>query len=284
MPVAPKSPQFKQHPFTLGGGIILLDSNNVLVDNVAPVPAADTLVVPPPPAYVDGNGGKVVRLLTLSNFSGRVKAPTGLLIGDTVQLIYKAEGGREVVMGTKTGPVAPGETFNVNAADIIMSPTDLGVFLRFTEAIPTGVPLISGLIPYADMRGPLATVDDITAVEAIVAGGDGNVSAAQLLYTNDTESDVAFNLNSFLINFDDVAHTFQVFVSNGTKTIEISDTDTPVSIAAGAIGFLSAPSLPPGWSIFVSLGEAVSTFAPRAMLINNTTNLDVARNTQAGAY
>lgn len=286
MSVAPASPQFKQHPLVLGGGIALLSGNSVLVDDVAPVPADDTLVIPPPPAYVDGNGGKVVRLLTISTFLGRVKASVALLAADKIQLIYKAEGGREIVLGSQNGPLAAGATFSVFCADIIMSPTDLGVFLRVTQAVPTGLPRISGTIFFANMRGPvLSASEDVTAVQAIVVGADGDPSLAQLVYTNDTDSDVDLALNAFLLNFDPItAHTYQAFISDGTTTIEISNTAVPPSVAAGAIGNVVAPSIPPGWSLYLSLGQAVVTFAPRFMLVQNTTNLDVARNDQGGAF
>lgn len=293
MPAAPKSPQYKQHPSALGGGLLLLNANAFIAKDVSP--AADVFLFGPPPASdVDSNGGSVARLLSVLHtfLYGRVTNTAGLLATDTVQLVYKAEGGREVILSEQAGAEAQGEKF-LNNIDptFVMAPTDLGVFVRIAQTVPDPDTRVDILIQSYDVRGVRLLDEDVTAVETPIPAGGGNPNLAQLVYENTTEDTVDVSLvgeegffYGCIHNYDDIPHTYQLFVSDGTTTMEISATDTPPTIPANRTESLVLQALPPGWSVRMSIGEAVSTFAPRFIMSPITVNFDVARTDQAGAY
>lgn len=288
MPAAPKSPQFKQHPTPLGGSS-LLSADSFLVQGAA---NGDTLLVAPPSATdTDANGGQVVRMISPTTaVPVRVTNVAGLLLADVFSLVYKAEGGREVVLDSNTGVVAQGALVTLNPSCFFaMSPNDLGLFLRLTEAVP-GPGRLDASVQVFDVRGPTRSATDVDAVEAIVAAG-GSAANAETIFENTSDSDVEVSIFSeeiasgAILNFDPLtAHTYQLFLTDGTTTIEITNTAVPPSVAAGSSAVLAPIAIPPGWSLKMSLGQAVVTFAPRVVLNTAKTNFDVARNNQAGAY
>ena len=277
MPAAPRPNPFKQHPLpgllsqVLGGGSTLVkDGLN-----------ADYLLVPPPLSTdVDTNGGAVVRSLggsvPLRN-SGGVN-----IVANDVQIVYVAEGGREVVLAaTGAGPLVPGASTTLTPAfNPILKPTDLGVFLRVSNTSE-----VDAFAIYNDSRRGFRYAADITALDP----------ATNVVITNDSDFDMLIAgplAPGFgIANFDDISHEFHIYLTDGTDTIELTNTAVPVTIAAGACLYLPLagtgfpPALPPGWSISASLDtDAVSTIAPRIHFGYAKTNAATVRDDQAGAY
>lgn len=298
MTVAPQSPQFKQHPVALGG-FSLLNADVTLVKAAAP--GVDTLLIGPPSAYVDGNGGEIVRLISCLNiFVGRLTA-AAMLINDAISLVYKAEGGREIFLAAQINAQPQGEKFTLQPlVSFAMSPNDQGLFLRITQAIGTTL-RVDGYMPSYDVRGPVITTTDVTAVDAAPApGGTGNPANAQVIYENNTDAvaffgptpalshtilDGAFDFSAAILNYDSVGHFYQLFLTDGTTTIEITDTGTLPSVGPKNTTILDQiTAVPPGWSLKMSITTPVATRAPRVVLSPVMTNLDVARNDQGGAY
>lgn len=290
MPVAPKSPQFPNHPIP-GIGEYILSAANALAKGV--VNGTDVLLVAPPSADdVDANGGSVARQITAeTGFVARVTNAAGLLAADSVSLVYKAEGGREVVLDTVTGGVvAQGAVISLfSSSNFFMSPTDLGLFIRLTEAVPATGSIDGVLVGVNDVRGPSVSFVDVTATEAIAAAG-GNPNNAQTILENEDDDTVlvsAFVENPLgtIFNYDGVAHTYQLFITDGTTVIEISDTAVPPSLAANSANSFAPPTLPPGWSLKMSIDTTNPiTFAPRVCLAPVKTNVSAARDDQAGAF
>lgn len=293
MPTAPKSPQFLQHPVALGGRL-LLNAFSYIAEDILPAPAPDVFLFGPPPATdVDSNGGSVMREISRATtvFFHSV-GTTAILATDKIQLVYKAEGGREVVLIEEAALHNPGSFFVLPPdCSFVMGPNDVGLFMRIVQAVPLVGPKLDVTVQSFDVRGLRRVATDVTAVQVIAAPG-GNVSAADLVYENTTENvvDVLFSDNllgayAAIHNYDDIAHHYQLFVTDGVRVIELSTSFAPGAVvAANSTASFIAPALPPGWGVFMSLGEAVHTFAPRCILSPFQTNLDVARNDQAGAY
>ena len=284
MPAAPAPQQFKKHPLPF----LLM---NVLAGAPSLVKGAfngDFLLVPPPSADdVDANGGSVVRAV-IAPFGVRNAGTADTVAATDVQLVYKAEGGREVVLANLNPAVLVqgAITFMQPAMTPLLSPNDQGIFLRVTGAI-AGL-LIDASGTYADLRGPQRTTVDVNVVSP---------AAPQTVAEGTEEGAVLYNTfiaaGFGIANFDTVAHTFHIFLDNGTDTIELTNTAVPQSIPAGfafplplagSAAGQAIPALAEGWSLKVSLGEAVVTKAPRVFTGYVSTNEGPARNDQAGAY
>lgn len=291
MAIAPKSPQFRQHPVALGGRSLLNAAAYIGLDVV---PGTDVFLFGPPPATdVDSNGGMVVREISQATpIQLHSVGADPILATDLVQVVYKAEGGREVVIAEEAALHNPGSAFFLEPdCNFVMSPNDIGVFLRLVQAVAGPSPAFDAVMQSFDVRGLRRIATDISAVEAIVAPG-GSAAAADLVYenTSDDTVDVFFTdpaLMSYaaIHNYDSVDHTYQLFITDGLQTIEISKSFAPgISVNANRTGLFTLPALQPGWSVRMSLGEDVVDFDPRCIISPFQTNFDVARNDQAGAY
>jgi hypothetical protein len=252
----------------------------------------DFLLVPPPSATnVDANGGAVQRLF-LGSVAARNSGSAATAAVTNAQIVYKAEGSREVVLGDLYINVFPGETgsFDISAG-VFLAPTDRGIFLRVTGGVP-GL-LLDVQSQFFDTRGPVRSSLDVTSFDPAAPPAGGNPALAQTLVTQ-TEAGVVA-MNAFLpintiTNFDSAPHSFHVYLTNGTDTIELTNTASPVSVSPGRADNLPValmPALANGWSLKISLavtGGPVATVAPRAHLGYVLTNATPARNDQAGAY
>jgi hypothetical protein len=291
MPVAPKAPQYKRHPLAVIATLVLDAQGKIAA---AASGGADTLLVSPSSATnVDANGGSVVRMVDGNTaVLVRVTSAIGLLAADSLRLVYKAEGGREAILANVTAsPLGLGETIVLvpNSA-FAMSPTDLGLFLRVVQAVPLVPVTVDAVVQAFDVRGPVRVATDVDAVEAIVAAGGSAANAEEVLANPATSSDVLVSgytpeaIVGSIHNYDTLDHEYQLFVTDGVTAIEISNTATPPSVPARTAQSVVLPALPPGWSLKMSLGEAVATTAPRFIASPTPTNADVARDNQAGAY
>ena len=276
MPVAPAPQPFLKHPLPSLLTHLLAADLGVVKGALN----ADFLLVPPPSADdVDTNGGSVVRSLLGSVYVRNSGAAPTAAVTD-VQLVYKAEGSKEVLLAN-----LPAAVLAVGAATTltptfnpILKPTDRGIFLRVAN-----VATVDAFANFGDLRGPALVEADLTdALSTVLA----NAAAAVTLLPTPTGYGAGFGVE----NFDTVAHTFHIFLTDGTTTIELTDTAVPVSVAAGAAAVLPlagngfAPVLPPGWSLKAQLGEAVTTTDPRISFGYVPTNEAPARDDQAGAY
>lgn len=286
MAAAPTPQPFKNHPVQCYGRSVL-GFVSAIAENV--VHGTDQLLIGPPASSPNGVTAVEIGASILGTF--RVTNAAGLLAADLVQLVYKAEGGREVVVAEVTGAViAQGEkgSWNIGVECFLMSPTDIGLFARLVEAVPaTGS--FDCVVQAPTVRGPVRVATDVDAVEAIVAAGGNPANADTILESTEDGSVLVSifgeeNTYGVIHNYDSVAHTYQLFISNGTLTIEISDTDTPPSVAAGEMAGIEIPSLPPGWSALMSIGEAIVDFAPRVILGPSSVNLTPTRTNQGGAF
>ena len=286
MPVAPKAQPFKKHPLPNIGF-------NILAAAPALVKGAineDVLLIPPPSADdVDTNGGSVQRLVSnavMVRNSGAVATSAVT----NVQVIYKAEGGREALVGNLPAAVlATGASAIIAVpAPFLLSSADLGVFLRVAN-----VATVDAATAFADVRNPFRTSADITSVDGAISPANGNPALAQLLLELAADAEVIVQgLMGMcaIANFDSAAHTFHLYFSDGTNTIELTDTATPVSIGAGVMAVLPMPGnglmpwLADGWSLKGSIGEAVVTKAPRVLFGYIPTNEAPARDDQSGAF
>jgi hypothetical protein len=290
MPAAPTPQPFKNHPVPFIGFNTLATSPSLLKGAVG----GDFLLVPPPSAAnVDANGGSVQRFFAFASIRNAGSAPTAAVTD--VQLIYKAESGLEVLLANLTAAVfTVGETQLLGtlfSAPILLAPTDRGIFLRVTGAI-AGL-AIDAQTFYSDVRGPVRAALDVTAVDPAVAPAGGNPALAQTLLTQAVAGSVSYPGISLpvhvLVNFDTVAHKFHVYLTDGTSTIELTNTASPVPVAPNTVVPLSTlcvvPALAPGWSVKISLAVVgVAVRAPRVITGYTQTNETPARNDQAGAY
>ncbi len=274
---------FPQHPIDINARKILGAASSPLY---AGATVGDYLVIPPPPA---STSGVVQREVSYKNACVGLRAYT---VGASAGLIYKAENGREALVGSVGAVGAFSAITLAPTVDFIMSSSDRGVYVRIS-----GVDSWDIFGQYADIRGLVRTAVDVTAVDPAAPNTAGDPALAQLLLMSAVddgalvmpfqEPGVARSFAT-IMNFDDVGHNYRVYLSNGTDAIEITSTGNSF-IAAGASDFIASatvpmPVLPEGWSLKMSLAEAVSTIAPRVIFGYQPTNDVPVLSNQGGAY
>jgi hypothetical protein len=247
-----------------------LGSNSKIVKAAT---SGDFLLVAPPSA--DPNG--IVSRLTLPASVRLLTDPgEGGLAAGAVQLIYKAEGGREALLQQNSGGELQGDVFRLDGS-LILKTTDLGIFLRVSAAAT-----VDAICDSVDLRGADRIAADITAIfpnkQTVVA----NTEEGQVLVGTALEG--VEDVIGALFNFDGNAHVVRVFVSDGTNEFELPSLTVPAGETSSLN--ISTLTLPEGWSLKACLdvGDAVPTLAPRLQFGMQYTNAAPVRTNQGGAY
>lgn len=271
-------------PYGLGKAI---GASSTIVTGIAA--GSDTLLIGPPVAGEARDISPFESVLLINHTTSALAYNP-----DDFQLIYKDGNGNECIVDSNpdAGILAVGSAGQTatlvlgfhKAFAFLLAPTDLGIFLRRNDAVAVS---IDAHARYFDVRDMDRVSQDMTSVSAVIlTGGPGRVLFLGKLF----EAGTGYMA---VANFDSVQHRVSVLLSNGTDTINITETDDTdglvVPVPAGTmlplpIASSAAPFLLNGWTLSLSI-EADVTDAPcRAIIGVQATNLAPVKQYQGGAY
>jgi hypothetical protein len=280
MAVQPRPQPFKYHPHPGLFGAHTLAANNIILPSVVQ-DDGDVLLVAPAPLSPNGRTERLLfAAVARVTEQPQSEGPTPLNAGD-VQLVIKTIDGREAIVGQNSGGENVDDRIDLGQVAIVCD-ADLGYFLRIT-APDVAVNCVG---PFAEMRGMEILAVDIVDVYPNMT----------LLYTQNEFGRVQVpsvaglgfgSVPGAVQNFDDIAHSFRWFVSDGTNTFEYTNSLIPCDPGIVDVPHtdpFAFPVLPAGWSAYVALDtDGVSTKAPRVVTGMQPCNA-AARSDQAGAY
>jgi hypothetical protein len=279
MPTAARPQPFKYHPHPGLFGAHTLAANSIILPSVTQ-DDGDVLLVAPAPLSPNGLTERLLfAAVARVTEQPQSEGPTPLSEGD-IQLVIKTINGREAVVGQNSGGENVGDRIDLEQVSIVCD-ADLGYFVRINAPDVA----VNVLGPWTDMRGM-----DVLAVDIVDVYPN-----MTLLYTQDEFGRVQVpsvaglgfgSVPAAVQNFDDVAHSFRWFVSDGTNTFEYTNSVIPCDpnfVDIPHTDPFAMPVLPADWSAYVALVEGVSTKAPRIVTGMQPCNA-AARSDQAGAY